>query len=101
MIINSGVWISNNVGGLGWIAVALVIFAKWNPWIAIGGSFVFGALRVLKYYMPPSVIQLPTAFYDMLPFLITAIILVISSMRKKRDLNIPGSLGVNYFREER
>lgn len=101
MIINSGVWISNNVGGLGWIAVALVIFAKWNPWIAIGGSFVFGALRVLKYYMPPSVIQLPTAFYDMLPFLMTAIILVISSMRKKRDLNIPGSLGVNYFREER
>lgn len=101
MIINSGVWISNNVGGLGWIAVALVIFAKWNPWLAIGGSFVFGALRVLKYYMPPSVIQLPTAFYDMLPFLITAIILVISSMRKKRDLNIPGSLGVNYFREER
>ena len=101
MIINSGVWISNNVGGLGWIAVALVIFAKWNPWIAIAGSFVFGALRVLKYYMPPSVIQLPTAFYDMLPFLMTAIILVISSMRKKRDLNIPGSLGVNYFREER
>ena len=101
MIINSGVWISNNVGGLGWIAVALVIFAKWNPWIAIAGSFVFGALRVLKYYMPPSVIQLSTAFYDMLPFLMTAIILVISSMRKKRDLNIPGSLGVNYFREER
>nr|WP_300129542.1 ABC transporter permease [uncultured Butyricicoccus sp.] len=101
MIINSGVWISNNVGGLGWIAVALVIFAKWNPWLAILGSFVFGALRVLKYYMPQSVISLPTAFYDMLPFLITAIILVISSIRKKRDLNLPGSLGVGYFREER
>ena len=101
MIINSGVWISNNVGGLGWIAVALVIFAKWNPWLAILGSFVFGALRVLKYYMPQSVISLPTAFYDMLPFLITAIILVISSIRKKRDLNLPSSLGVGYFREER
>lgn len=101
MIINSGVWISNNVGGLGWIAVALVIFAKWNPLVAILGSFVFGALRVLKYYVPQSVVDLPTAFYDMLPFLITAIILVISSIRKKRDLNIPGSLGVNYFREER
>lgn len=101
MIINSGVWISNNVGGLGWIAVALVIFAKWNPWLAILGSFVFGALRVLKYYMPQSIISLPTAFYDMLPFLITAIILVISSIRKKRDLNLPGSLGVGYFREER
>lgn len=101
LIINGGVWISNNVGGLGWIAVALVIFAKWKPLYAIWGSFVFGALRVLKYYVPASVIQLPTALYDMLPFVITALILVVSSMRKKRDHNIPGSLGVNYFREER
>lgn len=101
MIINSGVWISNNVGGLGWIAVALVIFAKWNPLIAVGGSFVFGALRILKYYVPKSVVDMPTAFYDMLPFLMTALILVISSIQKKRDLNLPGSLGVDYFREER
>lgn len=101
MIINSGVWISNNVGGLGWIAVALVIFAKWKPVHAIWGSFVFGALRVLKYYVPRSVVPVPTAFYDMLPFAMTALILVISSIRKKKDLNLPGSLGVNYFREER
>ncbi len=101
MIINSGVWISNNVGGLGWIAVALVIFAKWKPIHAIWGSFVFGALRVLKYYVPRSVVPVPTAFYDMLPFAMTALILVISSIRKKKDLNLPGSLGVNYFREER
>lgn len=101
MIINSGVWISNNVGGLGWIAVALVIFAKWKPIHAIWGSFVFGALRVLKYYVPRSVVPVPTAFYDMLPFAMTALILVISSIRKKKDLDLPGSLGVNYFREER
>ena len=101
MIINSGVWISNNVGGLGWIAVALVIFAKWKPVHAIWGSFVFGALRVLKYYVPRSVVPVPTAFYDMLPFAMTALILVISSIRKKKDLNLPGGLGVNYFREER
>lgn len=101
MIINSGVWISNNVGGLGWIAVALVIFAKWKPMHAIWGSFVFGALRVLKYYVPRSLVPIPTAFYDMLPFAMTALILVISSIRKKKDLNLPGSLGVNYFREER
>ena len=48
MIINGGVWINNNVGGLGWIAVALVIFASWKPVNAIWGSFIFGALRVLK-----------------------------------------------------
>ena len=101
MIINSGVWISNNVGGLGWIAVALVIFAGWKPVNAIGGSFVFGALRVLKYYMPKSVIDLPVAFYDMLPFLITALVLVISSMRKSRGIGLPAALGLNYYREER
>lgn len=101
MIINGGVWISNNVGGLGWIAVALVIFANWQPAYAIWGSFIFGALRVLKYYIPQSVLPFPTAFYDMLPFLITALVLVISSMRKSGRMNLPASLGINYFREER
>jgi simple sugar transport system permease protein len=101
MIINGGVWISDNVGGLGWIAVALVIFANWKPAHAIWGSFIFGALRVLKYYAPKSVFPLPNAFYDMLPFLITAIVLVVSSMNKKKNANLPASLGLNYFREER
>lgn len=100
MIINGGVWISNNVGGLGWIAVALVIFAAWNPCKAIYGSFIFGMLRVLKYYVPKTTYSIPIAFFDALPFLITAIVLVVSSMRKK-GAHIPAHLGVNYFREER
>ena len=101
MIINGGVWVSNNVGGLGWIAVALVIFANWKPLNAIGGSLVFGALRILKFYVPKSVLPLPNAFYDMMPFLITALILVVTSMRKKQNLSLPGNLGNHYFREER
>lgn len=101
MIINGGVWISNNVGGLGWIAVALVIFASWKPVNAIWGSFIFGALRVLKYYIPKTVFPFPNAFYDMLPFLITAIVLVITSIKQSKENNIPESCGINYFREER
>ena len=101
MIINGGVWISDNVGGLGWIAVALVIFVRWKPAVAIGGSFIFGALRVLKYYVPKSLFAFPNAFYDMLPFLITALVLVISSIRKSKGAHIPANLGVNYFREDR
>lgn len=100
MIINGGVWISDNVGGLGWIAVALVIFAAWNPNYAILGSFIFGGLRVLKYYVPKTVLPFHNAFYDMLPFLITALVLVLSSM-KKNGAHIPANLGLNYFREER
>lgn len=101
MIINGGVWISNNVNGLGWIAVALVIFANWKPTHAIWGSFIFGALRVLKFYAPKDVIHLPNAFYDMLPFFITALVLVVSSMKKSKNMNLPASLGLHYFREER
>lgn len=101
MIINGGVWISDNVGGLGWISVALVIFAAWKPQMAILGSFVFGALRILKYYMPKSIVDLPVAFYDMLPFLITALVLILSSVHASRGVNIPANLGNNYFREER
>lgn len=101
MIINSGVWISNSVNGLGWIAVALVIFAAWKPHMAILGSFVFGALRVLKYYKVGFMVNLPDAFFDMLPFLITALVLIITSMRGSKGVHIPAFLGNNYFREER
>ncbi len=101
MIINGGVWISDNVGGLGWISVALVIFAAWKPNLAIFGSFLFGMMRVLKYYIPTSIIEVPSALFDMLPFLMTAVVLVATSMRKTKKLHIPEQLGVNYFREDR
>lgn len=103
MIINSGVWLRDSVGGLGWIAVALVIFANWKPTNVIWGSLIFGALRALKYYVPKTTFNIPVAFFDMLPFLMTALVLVISSMRKNKNKggHIPAHLGVNYYREER
>ncbi|MDR1539035.1 MAG: ABC transporter permease [Clostridiales bacterium] len=96
-----GVWMSNSVNGLGWIAVALVIFASWNPIKAILGSYVFGAFSILKYYVPKSYIPAPNAFYDMLPFLVTALILVIASIRDSKENSQPAGCGINYFREER
>ncbi|NLB20807.1 MAG: ABC transporter permease [Clostridium sp.] len=101
MIINGGVWMSNSVNGMGWIAVALVIFASWSPMRAIFGSFIFGAFNVLKYYMPRTWFTLPNAFYDMLPFIITAVVLIMTSIRKSKENAQPASCGVNYFREER
>lgn len=99
MIINNGVWISDSVGGLGWISVALVIFATWSPAKAIFGSFVFGAFRVLRFYVPN--IGIPEAFYDMLPFIITAIVLIVTSIRQSKENSQPASCGINYYREER
>lgn len=101
MITCGGVWMSNSVNGLGWISVALVIFSAWNPAKAIFGAFVFGAFSVLKYYVPKTVVPIPNAVYDMLPFLLTAVILVITSVKQSRENSQPAACGVNYFREER
>ena len=102
LIICGGVWLTNSVNGLGWISVALVIFATWSPAKAILGSVIFGAFSVLKYYIPKSErFVIPNAFFDMLPFLVTAIVLVVTSVRQSRENSQPQSCGVNYFREER
>ena len=104
---NSSCWIN----GYGWIAVALVIFANWNPTLAIAGTFVFGFFNTLRVSGSslaaafPAFLgwlaKVPTQLYQALPFIITAIVLVASSIRNKQGSGLPASLGVNYFREER
>jgi ABC-type uncharacterized transport system permease subunit len=101
MVNGGGVWNNSCVNGQGWISVALVIFASWSPAKAILGSLVFGAFSVLQFYVPKDVIVIPNAFYIMLPFLITTIVLIITSMRKTKEGSQPVGCGVNYYREER
>lgn len=102
MVICGGVWLSNSVSGQGWISVALVIFATWNPTRAIFGACVFGMFSVLRYYIPaPANFTIPAAFFDMLPFLITALVLVVTSIRRSRENSQPAACGIPYFREER
>ena len=99
LINGGGVWNNGAINGQGWIAVALVIFASWSPAKAILGSLVFGGFSVLDMYIPQDL--LPGAFYKMLPFLVTAVVLIISSMPKSKKHAQPASCGINYFREER
>ena len=104
---NSSCWIN----GYGWIAVALVIFANWNPTLAIGGTFVFGFFNTLRVSASSLAMAfpgalgwlavVPTQVYQALPFFITAIVLVVTSIRNKQGSGLPASLGLNYFREER
>ena len=104
---NSSCWIN----GYGWIAVALVIFANWNPALAVLGTFVFGFFNTLRVSggslaaaFPGALgwlSSVPTQLYQALPFVITAIVLVASSIRNRRGSGLPASLGLNYFREER
>lgn len=104
---NSSCWIN----GYGWIAVALVIFANWNPAFAVIGTFVFGFFNTLRVSgsslasaFPGALgwlTAVPTQLYQALPFIITAIVLVVSSIRSKQSSGQPAALGLNYFREER
>ena len=102
LINGGGIWNNSSVvNGQGWISVALVIFASWSPIKAIFGSLIFGAFSVLQFYVPKDVIVIPNAFYVMLPFLITTVVLIIASMRKSKEGSQPAGCGTNYFREER
>ncbi len=95
----------NNIGGLGWLAVALVIFATWKPVHTIWGSYLFAFLFWLYAYFPTLTgIKVSNSVTDMLkaiPYLVTIIVLVTVSLRKKRENQPPASLGRSYFREDR
>ncbi|MBQ8532426.1 MAG: ABC transporter permease [Clostridia bacterium] len=93
-------WQNNILDQFGWLSVALVIFAVWRPNIAILGSIIFGAL----YVVGPFLLGLSTKDQELLkilPYVVTIVVLVIISMRDKKENQPPESLGLSYFREER
>ena len=95
----NGVWSNNGFGDRGWLAIALVIFAIWRPALAIPASYLFGGLYILDNYLHVSMQLQP--ILQMLPYVVTVVVLVLISVRKKRENQPPASLGLNYFREER
>lgn len=99
MTIAGCVWNHNALAGEGWVAVALVIFCLWRPLNAIWGSILFGGLLILYLRLPLAF--LPTQIYKIVPYIATAVVLVIVSMKRRREDQPPESLGLNYFREER
>ena len=93
------------IEALGWLSVALVIFTLWRPQISIIGSVIFGLLYLAGTRIPTLLgINLgmsATPLLQMLPYLVTIIVLIITSIGKKRENQPPASLGLSYFREER
>ena len=89
----------------GWLSIALVIFALWRPHMTILGSTVFGILFSCTSYLANipwlKITMATTPLLKMLPYVVTIIVLVISSIRNKRENQPPASLGLSYFREER
>ena len=94
-----GIWSNNAFGDRGWLAIALVIFAVWKPNFSIIGSILFGGLLIAYNYVNVTFEQ--QELFKMAPYVVTILVLVIISMRRKKENQPPASLGLSYFREER
>ena len=97
----NGVWSNDAFGDRGWLAIALVIFTIWRPNVSIGASILFGGLYILYLFIPTGKDLAVKELYKMLPYVVTIVVLVFSSLRNKRENQPPESLGLPYFREER
>ena len=97
----NGVWSNDAFGDRGWLAIALVIFTIWRPSVSVPASILFGGLYILYLFIPTGTNLAVKELYKMLPYVVTIIVLIITSMRNKRENQPPESLGLPYFREER
>ena len=95
----NGVWSNDGFGDRGWLAIALVIFAVWKPGLGILGSIAFGGLYIIYLYVPGALRT--QELYKMIPYVVTILVLVLVSIRKKKENQGPAALGLSYFREER
>jgi simple sugar transport system permease protein len=94
-------WLENMTAGRGWIAVALVIFALWNPWRALIGSYLFGGVDALGFNLQVLGVNIPIFFLNMMPYLFTILVLTLVMARQRGRLTAPGALGLPYNREDR
>jgi len=95
-------WIENMSGGRGWIAVALVIFACWSSPRAMLGAYLFGGITAAQLRMQAMGTEVSAHILQMLPYVATILVLVISTLRLKKGASQqPESLGLPYDREDR
>lgn len=96
-----GLWeTSTTIESLGWLAVALVIFATWKPLRCIWGAYLFGLLSWF-YFLIPGLFKGSDKIFQMLPYLFTLAVLIMVSLRRRKEDQPPAGLGIPYFREER
>ena len=95
-----GIWSNDAFGDRGWLAIALVIFAVWKPNLSIVGSILFGGLLIAYNYIQNLSFE-QQELIKMTPYVVTILVLVVISIRQKKENQPPASLGLSYFREER
>lgn len=96
-----GIWANNAFGDRGWLAISLVIFTIWRPNVSVFASYLFGGLYILHMYIPSGMNLAVKELYKMIPYVVTIVVLIISSLRNQREKQPPQSLGLPYFREDR
>ena len=93
-------WLENMTAGRGWIAVALVIFAVWDPFRAMLGAYLFGGIDALGFRIQVLGASIPSFFLKMMPYVFTIVVLVIvTATAAKRSSRAPEALGSPYERE--
>lgn len=91
---------ASTIEAFGWLAIALVIFTLWKPNISIIGSYLFGALYIAAFVFG-NISFAGREVLKMLPYVITILVLIVTSMMNKKEHQPPASLGLSYFREDR
>lgn len=96
-------WSENLTGGRGWIVIALVIFATWNPVRAVLGALLFGGVNAIQFRLQASGTTIPASLLNMTPYILTVVVLVMITLFEgfRRRLGAPAALGLPYMREER
>lgn len=100
-VVSTKLWIAGMTGGRGWIAVGLVIFARWSPWKALVGALLFGCIEALIPQLAAAGVQLPQYFVLMTPYAVTLGVMVWVALSRRGADEEPGALGQPYVREER
>lgn len=96
-------WTENLTGGRGWIVIALVIFATWDPGRAVVGALLFGGVNAIQFRLQAIGTTIPAALLGMMPYILTIVVLVLITWFEafRKRVGAPAALGLPYMREER
>ena len=100
-VVSTKIWIPGMAGGRGWIAIALVIFARWRPWRALAGALLFGSIEALVPRIAAAGLPVPQYFMLMTPYVATIAVMIWVGINKRDLSDQPGALGEPHVREER
>ena len=96
-LVYTPMWVENMSAGRGWIALALVVFAVWQPGRLLLGAYLFGGISILQLHAQALGINVPSQLLSMLPYVTTILVLVLISRDRGRiRRNAPASIGQSF-----